>query len=53
MDFNRDVVPVGSDSAALKRSWVSPAVVDLGGLSTLTLESGGGFCNPIVDPDCP
>lgn len=51
MDIDRSVVPAGS--AAPKRMWISPAVLDLGGISTLTLQSGGGICDPFEDPNCP
>lgn len=52
MDNDRGPVPTAS--AEIKRSWMSPVVLDLGGMRQLTLLqglSGGGTCSP-PDP-CP
>lgn len=54
MDIDRSLAPAEPYSAELKRSWISPAVDDLGGMRTLTLLQGGsipGGCEPDA-PSC-
>lgn len=55
MDIDRSVAQTGSESAEPKRSWISPAVQDMGSLRHLTLQgpSFGGECNPLENPACP
>lgn len=54
MDNDRTLAPSGAASAEAKRSWISPAVLDLGGMRQLTLlqASGVGGCD-FDQPDCP
>lgn len=54
MDIEHTLAPVGAASAEPKRSWISPAVQDLGSMRQLTLllqDSGIGGCD-FTDPDC-
>jgi hypothetical protein len=54
MDIDPTLAPSGAASAEPKRSWVAPAVLDLGGMRQLTLllqDSGIGGCD-FTDPDC-
>jgi|GEM_PF-6317877 len=56
MDIDRSLAPTATGPAAPKRSWISPAVQQLGAMRELTLlqgTSGGGFCDPFLDPNCP
>lgn len=49
MDNDRGLVPADTASEGIKRSWMSPVVLDLGGMRQLTLlqgGSGGGDCTP-------
>lgn len=47
MDIDRTLAPAGAASAEPKRSWISPAVLDLGAMRELTLlqASGEVVCN--------
>jgi hypothetical protein len=40
MDIDRTHAPAGAASAEPKRSWISPAVMDLGAMRQLTLLQG-------------
>jgi hypothetical protein len=53
MDTDRTLAPSGAASAEPKRNWISPAVLDLGGMRDLTLlqASGVGGCD-FNDPNC-
>jgi hypothetical protein len=54
MEIDRPV-PTVAGPAALKRSWVAPAVSALGSMRQLTLLQGGSQvdeCDPDVDPSC-
>jgi hypothetical protein len=56
MDIDRSPTPAVPGPAARKRTWVSPAVLELGSMRQLTLlqgPSGGGICNPFENPECP
>jgi hypothetical protein len=54
MDIDRTHAPAGAASAEPKRSWISPAVLDLGGMRDLTLLQGasGEVGCDFGDPDC-
>jgi hypothetical protein len=55
MEIDRPDTPTLPGPAAPKRSWVTPAVLELGSMRQLTLLQGGsigGECDPDVDPDC-
>jgi hypothetical protein len=54
MEIDRTPTPTVAGPAAPKRTWVSPAVSDLGGVRELTLlqTSGTGGCD-FTDLDCP
>jgi hypothetical protein len=55
MDIDLTHAPSGAASAEPKRSWISPAVLDLGSMRQLTLLQGvtiGGTCEPDVEPGC-
>jgi hypothetical protein len=55
MDIDRTHAPAGAASAEPKRSWISPAVQDLGAMRQLTLLQGPTFeCEPTPEnPECP
>lgn len=56
MDTDCPPAPSGAASAEPKRSWISPAVLELGGMRQLTLlqgGTGGGDCDPFENPACP
>ncbi len=51
MDIDHTLAPVGAASAEPKRSWISPAVLDLGSMRQLTLLlQATGECDP-ANPD--
>jgi hypothetical protein len=56
METDRPPAPAAGNTAQPRRGWISPAVVDLGGIRELTLlqgGSGGGVCDPLAGPSCP
>lgn len=56
METDRKTAAAAASAAQPRRGWISPAVVDLGGMRQLTLlqgPSGGGVCDPFVNPNCP
>ncbi len=52
MDIDSTLAPSGAASAEPKRSWISPAVLDLGSMRQLTLLLQDSI--PVIcDPDLP
>lgn len=55
MEIDRPLTPAVPGPAAPRRSWVAPAVLELGSMRQLTLLQGTSQeeeCDPDLDPNC-